>query len=112
MEERFGDEKDQIMFHLEAIENLPTIKRSDVVGLRNFYDDLKAHVQVLESLGPEVYVHVNDPCRMRIIVSKLPSDISKAWTVYKDNKNIDVDMLEFCEWLRKRVQILDQTQVI
>ena len=47
LQERFGE--DQIMFDLEAIENLSTIKRLDVVGLRKFYDDLIAHVEVLES---------------------------------------------------------------
>ena len=78
LQERFGDDENLVTFHLEAIKNLPTVKRSDVVGLRKFYDDQKAHVQVLENLGPDVYVHVNDPRRMKIVVSKLPSDINVA----------------------------------
>ena len=46
LEERFGDEEDQAAFHFGAIDNLPKIRKSDVIGLRKFYDDLKAHVQV------------------------------------------------------------------
>ena len=61
LEERFGDEEDQATFHFGAIESLPKIKKTDVVGLRKFYDDLKAHVQVLEGMGPETSIYLDDP---------------------------------------------------
>ena len=84
LEQRFRDEEDQAAFHFRAMYNSPKIRKSDVIGLRKFYDELKAHVQVLESLGPDVSVYLNDPRRMRTVVSKLPSDKIVAWTMHKE----------------------------
>ena len=49
------------------MDNLLKIKFSDVSGLRKFYDDLNANVQIIENVGPEVAVHLNDPRIMKLL---------------------------------------------
>ncbi len=67
LQDRFGSEDDQASFHLGAMDNLPKIKFSDISGLRKFYDDLNANIQIIENMGPEVATHLNDPRRMKLL---------------------------------------------
>ncbi len=111
LEERFGDEEDRVTFHLTAIENLFPIKRNDTAGLRKFFDDLQAHVQVLEGMGPDVSKYLDDPRRMKAVVAKLPASLAIAWSLYKDEKKIDADLRALCDWLRRRIQVLEKAAV-
>ncbi|CAB4024394.1 PREDICTED: uncharacterized protein LOC102806687, partial [Paramuricea clavata] len=111
LQDRFGDEEDQASFYLGAVENLPKIKISDVPGLRKFYDDLNTNIQVLENMGPDVAMHLNDPRRMKLLSTKLPRNLAVAWATYQDDKGIGSDMRAFAEWLRKKVQILERVEV-
>jgi hypothetical protein len=99
LQDRFGDEEDQASFYLGAVENLPKIKISDVSGLRKFYDDLNTNIQVLENMGPDVAMHLNDPRRMKLLSTKLPRNLAVAWATYQDDKGIGSDMRAFAEWL-------------
>ena len=111
LEERFGNEEDRVTIHLTAIENLRTIKRNDTAGLRKFFDDLQAHLQVLEGMGPDVSKYLDDPRRMKAVVSKLPVSLAIAWVLYKDGKTIDADLRTFCDWLRRRIHVLEKVAV-
>jgi hypothetical protein len=111
LQDRFGDEEDQASFYLGTVENLPKIKSSDVPGLRKFYDDLNTNIQVLENMGPDVAMHLNDPRRMKLLSTKLPRNLAIAWATYQDEKGIGSDMRAFTEWLRKKVQILERVEV-
>ena len=50
------------------------------------FDDLQAHVQVLEGMGPDVSKYLDDPRRMKAVVAKLPASLKIAWALYKDEK--------------------------
>ena len=102
LEERFGDEEDRVTFHLTAIENLLTIKRNDTAGLRKFFNDLQAHVQVLEGMGPDVSKYLDDPRRMKAVVAKLPPSLAIAWALYKDEKTIDADFENLLRLVEKK----------
>ena len=49
LEDRFGDDDDLAAFHLGAIEDLPRVKEKEASSLRKFFDDLQAHIQILEA---------------------------------------------------------------
>ena len=64
LEGRFCGEDDHAAFHLGAIEDLPRVKEKETYSLRKFYDDLQAHIQILEAQGPDVACHLCDPRRL------------------------------------------------
>ncbi len=111
LQDRFGSEDDQASFYLGAMDNLPKIKFSDISGLRKFYDDLNANIQIIENMGPEVATHLNDPRRMKLLSSKLPHNLAVAWATYQDDHNIGADMSALAEWLRKKVHILEKVEI-
>jgi len=111
LEDRFGDEDDHEAFHLGAIEGLPRVKEKETYSLRKFYDNLQAHIQILEAQGPDVICHLCDPRRLKVVLSKLPTDVVIAWTSYKEDKNLNNDIRLLCEWLRRRVRILEKADV-
>ena len=93
---------------LGAIEDLPRVKEKEISSLRKFFDDLQAHIQILEAQGPHVARHLYDPKRLKVVLSKLPTDVVVAWTSYKENRNLNTDIRLLCEWLRRRVRILEK----
>ena len=97
LQDRFGSEDDHASFYLEAIDNLPKIKFSDALGLRKFYDDLNANAQIIENMGPEVAMHLNDPRRMKLLASKLPRNLVVAWATYQEDHTVGADMHAFAE---------------
>ena len=111
LEERFGDDDDLAAFHLGAIEDLPRVKEKETSSLRKFFDDLQAHIQILEAQGPDVACHLYDPRRLKVVLSKLPTDVVVAWTSYKEDRNLSTDIRLLCEWLRRRVRILEKADV-
>ena len=111
LEDRFGDDDDHAAFHLGAIEDLPRVKEKEASSLRKFFDDLQAHIQILEAQGPDVICHLCDPRRLKVVLSKLPMDVVIAWTSYKEDKNLNNDIRLLCEWLRRRVRILEKADV-
>ena len=111
LEERFGDDDDHAAFHLGAIEDLPRVKEKDTSSLRKFFDDLQAHIQILEAQGPEVSCHLCDPKRLKVVLSKLPPDVVVAWTSYKEERDLNNDIRLLCEWLRRRVRILEKADI-
>ena len=111
LEERFGDDDDLAAVHLGAIEDLPRVKEKETSSLRKFFDDLQAHIQILEAQGPDVACHLYDPRRLKVVLSKLPTDVVVAWTSYKEDRNLSTDIRLLCEWLRRRVRILEKADV-
>ena len=111
LEDRFGDDDDHAAFHLGAIEDLPRVKEKETSSLRKFFDDLQAHIQILEAQGPDVACHLYDPRRLKVVLSKLPTDVVVAWTSYKEDRNLSTDIQPLCEWLRRRVRILEKADV-
>ena len=111
LQDRFGSEDDHANFYLGAMDNLPKIKFSDVSGLRKFYDDLNANVQIIENMGPEVAMHLNDPRRMKLLASKLPRNLVVAWATYQEDHTVGADMRAFAEWLRKKVEVQFSTDL-
>ena len=107
LEDRFCDDDDHAAFHLGAIEDLPRVKEKETSSLRKFFDDLQAHIQILEAQGPDVACHLYDPRRLKVVLSKLPTDVVIAWTSYKEDRNLSTDIRQLCEWLRRRVRILE-----
>ena len=69
LEERFGDDDDLAAFHLGAIEDLPRVKEKETSSLRKFFDDLQAHIQILEAQGPDVACHLYDPRRLKVVAT-------------------------------------------
>ena len=65
-----------------------------------FFDDLQAHVQILEAEGSGFACHLSDTRRLKIVLSKLPADVVIAWTNYKNDRNVTVDIRLLYEWLR------------
>ena len=111
LQDQFGSEDDHASFYLGAIDNLPRIKFSDVLGLRRFYDDLNVNVQIIENMGPEVAMYLNDPRRMKLLGSKLKRNLVVAWATYHEDHTVAGDMRAFAEWLRKKVEILEKVDV-
>ena len=111
LKDRFGDDDGHAAFHLGAIEDLPRVKERETSSLRKFFDDLQAHIQILEAQGPDVACHLYDPRRLKVVLSKLPTDVVIAWTSYKEDRNLSTDVRLLCEWLRRRVRILEKADV-
>ena len=111
LEDRFGDEDDHAAFHLGAIEDLPRVKEKETYSLRKFYDDRQAHIQILEAQGRDVICHLCDPRRLKVVLSKLPMDVVIAWTSYREDENLNNNIRLLCEWLRRRVKILEKADV-
>eukprot|EP00794_Sanderia_malayensis_P002620 gene2620-3033_t len=83
LEDRFGDDDDHAAFHLGAIEDLPRVKERETSSLRKFYDDLKLTFR---------YWKLKEP-------------------TYKEDRSLGIDIRLLCEWLRRRVKILEKADV-
>ena len=62
-------------------------------------------------MEPDVSKYLDDSERMKAVVAKLPASLAIAWALYKDEKTIDADLRTFCDWLRRRIQVLEKTVV-
>ena len=62
-------------------------------------------------MGPDVSKYLDDPRRMKAVVAKLPASLEIAWALYKDEKTIDADLRTLCDWLRRRIQVLEKASV-
>ena len=111
LEDRFGDDDDHAAFHLGATEDLPRVKEKETSSLRKLFDDLPAHIQILEAQGPDVARHLYDPRILMVVLSKLPTDVVVAWTSYKEDRNLNTDIRLLCEWLRRWVRFLEKADV-
>ncbi len=99
LEDRFGDDDDHAAFHLGAIEDLPRVKEKETSSLRKFFYDLQAHIKILEAQGPDVACYLYDPRRLKVVLSKLPTDVVVAWTSYKEDRNLNTDIRQLRVWL-------------
>ena len=51
------------------------------------------------------------PKKTEDLLSKLPSAVVIVWTSYKEDRNLNTDIRLLCEWLRRRVKILEEADV-
>ena len=110
LEDRFCDDDDHAAFLLGAIEDLPRVKEKETSSLRKFFDDLQAHIQILEAQRPDVACHPYDPRRLKVALSKLPTDVVIAWTSYKEDRNLNNDIRLLCEWLQMQTSDIYTSQ--
>ena len=59
------------------------MKEKETSSLRKFFEDLQAHTQIHEAQGPDVACHLYDRRRLKVVLSKLPTDVVVAWKTYK-----------------------------
>ena len=112
LEVRFGSDEDLEELHLDAIESLDKVSNNkDIKALRKFYDELQAHVSIIEAMGPDEAKHLDDPKRLKTVLGKLPRDIVFGWTKYRVENGISTDLTYFCHWLCKRVTIAEKAEI-
>lgn len=79
--------------------------------LSKFLDDLKARIQILETVGLELSCHLYDPGRIKIVIYKLPHDAEITRTNYEEDGDLTTDIRLLCEWLRRRVNVLENADI-